>query len=159
MANGKAHEKVNLFFLAIGIGVALVASQHYIHGVSVIVGYIFGTYLMNPDLDLKSLPYRRWGILKFIWLPYQTFKHRSIWTHGYIIGDIIRYAYLATWIVLGAYIASFITGVPKTYYVDHLYALAAQFKAPILSLVIGNMLSSAAHILTDHTSSTLKKIF
>lgn len=159
MANGKAHEKVNLLFLAIGIGVALIASQQYIHGISIILGYIFGTYLMNPDLDLKSLPYRRWGLLKFIWIPYQTFKHRSIWTHGYVIGDIIRYAYFATWLVLGAFLIGVIAGGPPLQYIDQLWLLVSSYKLPILSFITGNMLSSTAHILTDHTSSAIKKIF
>lgn len=159
MANGKEHEKINLFFLAIGIGGALFVSQHFIHGVSVVLGYVFGTYLMNPDLDLKSLPYRRWGLLRFIWIPYQTFKHRSIWTHGYVIGDVIRYAYLTTWFILFAYVISYITGVPHSTYVGYLLGAMVHYKSSLLSFIFGNMLSSAAHILTDHTFTKMKKIF
>ena len=159
MANGKAHKKINLIFLAIGIGAVLISSQHYVHGISVILGYLFGTYCMNPDLDIRSHPYRRWGFLRFIWIPYQKFKHRSIWTHGYVIGDIIRYLYLMLWIQLGIGVISILTNVPYSTYSNDLRELFIQHKLSILSFIVGNMLSSTAHILTDHASSTFKKIF
>jgi uncharacterized metal-binding protein len=159
MANGKAHKKINLIFLAIGIGAVLISSQHYVHGISVIIGYLFGTYWMNPDLDIKSNPYRRWGFLRFIWIPYQTLKHRSIWTHGYVIGDIIRYLYLMVLIMLGAGVMSMLTGVPYETYIDNLEEIFTQHKLSILSIFVGNILSSTAHILTDHASTTFKKIF
>ncbi len=159
MANGKAHKKINLVFLAIGIGAVLISSQHYVHGISIIIGYLFGTYWMNPDLDIKSNPYRRWGLLRFMWIPYQKLKHRSIWTHGYVIGDIIRYLYIMGWIVLVAFVLGILTGVPYTTYIDYLRDFVNQYKLPLLSFIIGNMLSSTAHILTDHASTTFKKIF
>ena len=159
MANGKAHKKINLIFLAIGIGAVLISSQHYVHGIFVIVGYLFGTYWMNPDLDIKSTPYRRWGVLRFMWIPYQKLKHRSIWTHGYVIGDIIRYLYLTVWVIFGAAAISIFTDVPYTEYMNRIEIVVIQHKLAILSFIIGNILSSTAHILTDHTSSTFKKIF
>ena len=159
MANGRAHKKINLLFLAIGIGAVLISSQHYVHGISVIIGYLFGTYWMNPDLDIKSNPYKRWGFLRFLWIPYQKLKHRSIWTHGYVIGDVIRYLYLTVWIMLGAGVMSILTGVPYAANLDNLEGIVIQHKLSILSFIIGNMLSSTAHILTDHTSTTFRKIF
>ncbi|WP_175354250.1 metal-binding protein [Bacillus sp. FJAT-27986] len=159
VANGKAHKKINLVFLAIGIGAVLISSQQYVHGISVIIGYLFGTYWMNPDLDIKSNPYRRWGFLRFMWIPYQKFKHRSIWTHGYVIGDIIRYLYVMAWIMLGAGAMSILTDVPYGIYINHLEEFVIQHKLSFLSFIVGNMLSSTAHILTDHASTTFKKVF
>ena len=159
MANGKAHKKINLIFLAIGLGAVLISSQHYVHGISIVAGYLVGTFWMNPDLDIKSNPYRRWGFLRFMWIPYQKLKHRSIWTHGYVIGDMIRYLYLTVWIMVGAGLMSILTGLPYATYIDNIQGFAIQHKLTFLSFIVGNMLSSTAHILTDHASSTFKKIF
>ena len=62
-------------------------------GVSV---YMFGGYMFSGDLDIKSREFRRWGYLKFIWIPYQKlFEHRSVFTHGFILGTIIRILYVS----------------------------------------------------------------
>lgn len=62
-------------------------------GVSI---YMFGGYMFSGDLDIKSREFRRWGYLKFIWIPYQKlFEHRSVFTHGFILGPIIRILYVS----------------------------------------------------------------
>jgi uncharacterized metal-binding protein len=51
--------------------------------------------MFNGDLDTNSRPYNRWWLFKMIWIPYQLmFDHRSIFTHGLIIGTIIRILYI-----------------------------------------------------------------
>jgi len=51
--------------------------------------------MFNGDLDTNSKPYNRWWVFKMIWIPYQLmFNHRSIFTHGIIIGTIIRLIYI-----------------------------------------------------------------
>lgn len=56
--------------------------------------YFFASIMFNGDLDTISRPYKRWFIFRFIWFPYRKiFKHRSIWTHGIIIGTMIRIIY------------------------------------------------------------------
>ena len=161
MANGKTHEKINLFFLALGVAVVMtvINKDLFLEGVFVILGYIFGTYLMSPDLDLKSRPYRRWGVLRFIWLPYQTFKHRSIFTHGFIISDIIRYAYLTSWYILFLYIFSLATDFTFKEMIGFSKIFFIQNKTLFFSLVFGNMLSSISHTLTDRTFSAFKRLF
>lgn len=161
MANGKAHEKINLFFLAAGIAIVmtLINRDWFFEGIFVVLGYIIGTYLMNPDLDLRSRPYRRWGIFRFIWLPYQTFKHRSVWTHGYIISDLIRYAYLTVWYVIFVYVLSMFIDSTAKEILENSKILFSEYKTLLFSIVFGNMLSSIAHTMTDKTSSTIKKIF
>jgi len=57
--------------------------------------YLFASLMFNGDLDTNSRPYNRWWLLKMIWIPYQLmFNHRSIFTHGLIIGTIIRIIYI-----------------------------------------------------------------
>ena len=56
---------------------------------------LFGGLMFGPDLDTKSVEYKRWGPLKFIWLPYQAFGHRSKKTqsHDALFGPFIRILY------------------------------------------------------------------
>ena len=35
------------------------------------LSYIFSGLMFGPDLDIYSLQYKRWGIGRWIWLPYQ----------------------------------------------------------------------------------------
>jgi uncharacterized metal-binding protein len=51
--------------------------------------------MFNGDLDIESAPYHRWFFLRFIWIPYQSmFGHRSMFTHGLIIGTVVRILYI-----------------------------------------------------------------
>ena len=56
---------------------------------------LFGGLMFGPDLDTKSIQYKRWGPLKFIWLPYQAFGHRSkkSQSHDALFGPFIRIIY------------------------------------------------------------------
>jgi uncharacterized metal-binding protein len=58
-----------------------------------------GGYWLSPDLDIKSRPFLRWGILRFIWLPYQRFiPHRSPLSHAPVLGSVIRLLYLVVFL-------------------------------------------------------------
>jgi uncharacterized metal-binding protein len=58
--------------------------------------YLFASLMFNGDLDMPSRPFNRWWLLKMFWIPYQLmFHHRSVFTHGLIIGTAIRVAYIA----------------------------------------------------------------
>ncbi len=98
MASGRNHDKGIYFatpiLLAIGwhgwgleTGI-IAASAHFLGG-----------YLLSPDLDTGSRPFKRWGILRVIWLPYQkAIPHRSPLSHAPVVGSTIRLLYLAAWL-------------------------------------------------------------
>ena len=55
---------------------------------------LFAGLMFGPDLDLMSRPYKRWGPLRFIWKPYQVaLPHRSVLSHGPVLGTVIRIVY------------------------------------------------------------------
>jgi uncharacterized metal-binding protein len=57
---------------------------------------LFGGFMFGPDLDIQSRQYTRWGVFRFLWLPYRAmFRHRSRWSHGIIFGTLIRVVYFA----------------------------------------------------------------
>lgn len=62
------------------------------------IGIIFGTYFLSPDLDLNSRIYHRWGLLRWLWFPYQHLIHHRSWlSHSGPISATIRIVYLLTW--------------------------------------------------------------
>jgi len=57
--------------------------------------YITAAKYWSPDIDLDSEPYQRWGILRFLIYPFKELvKHRSRWSHGWIIGAITINIYI-----------------------------------------------------------------
>ncbi len=99
MASGKNHDRSILFASPI---VLSVGGYYWGLEIGIIVGasHFIGGWYLSPDLDLKSLPWKRWGLLKFIWLPYQKFiPHRSPLSHAPLLGSVIRLVYLAAWLI------------------------------------------------------------
>lgn len=95
MPTAKVHDKVTLISTPILILVTLYFFGVNLNIILLNISYIFAGLMFNGDLDIHSRPYNRWFILKGIWIPYQLlFKHRSVWTHGFIIGTLIRIIYL-----------------------------------------------------------------
>lgn len=97
MPNGKTHDIIT----AVSTPLVYLGSNNIFHhdqkiNVIITVAFLFSSLMFNGDLDIDSRPYRRWSVLRFIWLPYRNiFEHRSIWTHGIIIGTIIRIIYIS----------------------------------------------------------------
>jgi uncharacterized metal-binding protein len=63
--------------------------------------YLFSGLLFGPDLDTRSRHYFRWGLFRWLWLPYQRLlSHRSVFSHGPLLGTCGRLLYLGGWLVL-----------------------------------------------------------
>lgn len=98
MANAKNHDRGILLFTPIW---GLTAFHYASIDIGIIVGvsHFLGGWYLSPDLDLKSSPFLRWGILKTFWLPYQkSIPHRNWKSHAPIVGSMIRLGYLAFWL-------------------------------------------------------------
>lgn len=66
-----------------------------IMGASAAVAHLLGTYYLSPDLDLDSTIYKRWGGIRWVWLPYKNLvKHRSFISHS-VVGGLLRPLYFA----------------------------------------------------------------
>ena len=95
MASGKNHDRSILFASPI-IGIIGVSHSLELGIVAAAAHIVAGLYL-SPDLDLVSKPYKRWGWLRWISVPYQKLIpcHRHWLSHGVIVGSVVRLLYLA----------------------------------------------------------------
>ncbi|WP_114569790.1 metal-binding protein [Exiguobacterium flavidum] len=144
MPSGNVHDTVNTIVLSGYVAYAVASDQP--EWFPAAVGIAVGTLWLSPDLDLKSEPYYRWGPFRVLWIPYvKAMPHRSIWSHGLLIGDVIRllyfFALLFPFIFFGMY-AEVIHAADLDRYIEQL----PQF-------MTGVVVASTIHILLDHLSS------
>lgn len=127
MPSGKTHDRITLITSPIFFAISLAITENIKLTTVLIISYLFSSFMFNGDLDIISKPYNRWGVFKFIWKPYQKmFKHRSVFTHGIIIGTIIRLIYVGIIFLPIVYffdIIKYLMIVPTTYYVFVLIGL------------------------------------
>ena len=99
MASGKNHDRSILLTTPV-ILAAAIASGHAEVGLIATASYYLGGLYLSPDLDLVSRPFKRWGLLRWLWLPYQRLipRHRHWLSHGPVIGSAVRLVYLAAWL-------------------------------------------------------------
>ena len=96
MPNGKTHDKITFVIAPIVAGISYLITKDIKTTIIIFGCYLFASLMFNGDLDTNSRPYNRWWLFKMIWIPYQLmFTHRSIFTHGLIIGTIVRLLYLS----------------------------------------------------------------
>jgi uncharacterized metal-binding protein len=120
--------------------------------------------IFGPDLDLYSFHYKRWGKLRWLWRPYQqAIKHRSIWSHGPIVGTIGRILYLSLWLGLVGlfYLAINQLAGGQTYTGIQLLDIlkhSIEGNFPVyLALFCGLELGAMSHYVSDWLVSTFKR--
>jgi hypothetical protein len=92
MASGKIHDRAIYFATPV---VGIIGGSYSLElGLIAASSHLLGGLYLSPDLDLKSLPWKRWGVLRIIWLPYQRIPHRHWLSHAPVVGSIGRLLYL-----------------------------------------------------------------
>ncbi|GAP97776.1 metal-binding protein [Leptolyngbya sp. NIES-2104] len=175
MPSGRTHDSITLWSLPIVALSTFGLTQSSNLTLLVSGGFLFAGLMFGPDLDIYSQQYKRWGILRWIWLPYRrSLRHRSIFSHGAIIGTIGRILYLGIWIALFG-----MTGILMSSIAQQLLGMTAQWqtvaqstiattfqqtvnfaqKASIecFTLIIGLELGAMSHSLSDWIGSTIKR--
>jgi len=96
MASGRNHDRAITATTPIMLAAAIASGHAEVGLIATASYYLAGMYL-SPDLDLVSRPYKRWGFLRWVWLPYQRLipRHRHWLSHGLVIGSAVRLVYLA----------------------------------------------------------------
>jgi uncharacterized metal-binding protein len=127
----------------------------------VVGAYLFSGLFLSNDLDTQSRIYKRWGPIRVVWYPYQRLvAHRSILSHGILIGPLLRVLYLYVMVELAllvAYRIATLAGYPMQV-VDTGFRLSAnllpylvghpQLSVPLLAgLILGGLSHSIIDLL------------
>jgi uncharacterized metal-binding protein len=164
LPSGRTHDRVTLWSLPLIAGGTLFTTSRADLAFWVSGGFLFSGLIFGPDLDLYSFHYKRWGKLRWLWRPYQkAIKHRSIWSHGPIIGTIGRILYLSLWLGLVGlfYLAINQLVGGKTYTGRELLGMlqhSIESNFPVyLALFCGLELGAMSHYLSDWLVSTYQR--
>jgi uncharacterized metal-binding protein len=101
--SGKVHDKITLAAAGLSIPVWWYFSatpRDLSAGGVLILSMLFSGLAISPDLDLNSSVYKRWGVFRYLWWPYQRLvPHRSWISHSFLLGPLLRVAYflVAVW--------------------------------------------------------------
>ncbi|WP_020063344.1 metal-binding protein [Bacillus sp. 123MFChir2] len=154
MPSGKTHTKINLVSLPIVLFMlASYGLTNFDFLLTFAIGFIVGTYFLTPDLDIHSAAYRKWGLLRIFWYPYQTMMpHRSPLTHTIIIGDLIRLLYMLL------VFSPFLYVLNKTLLEGELLEIAKEHEVEIITFVLGVIAASTLHIIADGVNTRRKKM-
>lgn len=164
MPSGQTHDRLTLGGLPVVVGATFGLTRSAPFTLLVSGGYLFSGLMFGPDLDIHSVQFRRWGLLRWLWLPYRKlFRHRSWWSHGPIVGTLVRLIYLGLW---GLGLALIFWGAqtlikdwpwPLQTGVDWLQASVYQFPLAWLAALVGLELGALSHIVSDWLGSAGQK--
>jgi uncharacterized metal-binding protein len=128
--------------------------------------------MLSPDLDLPSRPFKRWGWLRWIWIPYQKVtRHRSIFSHGPIVGTTLRVIYLGSWIVLLGMLGLIVVQLLRNFtwsweqfirdvapqLLQRTEHLLIMYRAEWVALFVGLELGAMSHAVSDWLNSAYKR--
>jgi uncharacterized metal-binding protein len=172
MPSGKTHDLVTLALAAPTFAAAWGLTGSLALSAAATAGCVFGGLMFGPDLDIQSRQYTRWGVFRFLWLPYKAaFRHRSRWSHGIVFGTLIRVVYFAAvlTLLLWAFVyarALLLTGgaAPGWREVLHAWRLVEEGAAAygvgphvLVAILAGLWWGAASHTLTDVFWTVVRK--
>lgn len=175
MPSGRTHDSITLWTLPIVAGGTFGLTQNGNLTLLVSGGFLFSGLMFGPDLDIHSQQYKRWGLLRWIWLPYRnSLRHRSLFSHGFIVGTIGRILYLTLWAamfagigILGLSIGQQMLGMTSDWQTSahQSFSMSAAWMVRSLqhhtiewiALTIGLELGAMSHSLSDWTGSSFKR--
>ena len=152
MASGRVHDRATLLVcLPFGLAVwPLLGAKAAVLGAA---AFVVGGLWLSPDLDTRSRPLRRWGPLRWIWWPYrQLIPHRSLFSHGPLIGMALRLLWLLgvialVWVALSPWP---ILQLPPAHVLSHqLLEQARQHPQGVVAAALGLEGSVWLHLLLD----------
>lgn len=164
MPSGKSHDRITLWLLPVVLAAAFMVTLEVPLTVIVSIAFLIGGFMMGPDLDIQSVQYRRWGPVRWIWYPYQRLiKHRSTWSHGPVVGTLVRVVYLGAWIAL--FVAAGVLALNYFWQAQlswHMIGSAlgrffAQYIEEWLALLAGLEFGALSHYTSDWLTSAFKK--
>ncbi|AFV77061.1 uncharacterized metal-binding protein [Thermus oshimai JL-2] len=153
MPSGRVHEAINLTVLGalalLGLEMQGPAFWEDPRLLPFALGYLGGTFLLSPDLDLAEKGVRasrRWGVLGLLWRPYGwLFRHRGL-SHTWVLGPLTRLGYLA---FLLALLYGLLQGVSLLLGASWTLALPPWPEEALWAALFGYYLSQWLHLIAD----------
>ena len=146
LATGRRHDQsIWILSLPLGIIVGLVLG---IDAGLIAAGACFvGGLWLSPDLDTRSVALRRWGPFSFLWWPYRRLiPHRSLWSHGPLLGTTLRLTWLLTWCLIASMA---VPALSPSLVLTALQQLLHQQPRAGLALMVGLEGSAWIHLVLD----------
>jgi uncharacterized metal-binding protein len=163
MPSGRTHDRITLWGLPLVVGVTFAQTRNGNLTLLVAGGFLFGGLMFGPDLDIYSVQYQRWGWLRWLWLPYQkSLRHRSLLSHGPIIGTALRVVYLALAALIVAMLVAIVVQLiwHQTWSWEVLSASwlgVSRYYVELFTAFVGLELGAMSHYLSDWGGSAYKK--
>jgi uncharacterized metal-binding protein len=170
MPSGRTHDAITIILAAPTFVAAWGLTGNSVLALLATGAMLFGGFMFGPDLDIQSRQYTRWGVFRFLWLPYRMlFRHRSRWSHGIIFGTLIRVLYftlvLALIVSAGVYLRAMLMNGPTPTVEEIVQAWRAIETSVRLNVgehaawatLAGLWWGAASHTLTDVAWSVLRK--
>ncbi|PMB49613.1 metal-binding protein [Fischerella thermalis CCMEE 5205] len=163
MPSGQTHDRITLWALPFVAGATFVQTKSGNLTLLVASGFMFGGLMFGPDLDIYSRQYQRWGLLRWIWIPYQkSLRHRSFLSHGPIIGTTLRIIYLSgvvgILIILVTVVAQILSnGNWSGQFLNETVGRSLNHIPELLALFLGLELGAMSHSLSDWSNSAYKR--
>ena len=165
MPSGITHDRITLWILPWVAGFGYGLTRHGELTLMVSGSFLFSGLMFGPDLDIYSLQYKRWGILRTIWLPYRhLLRHRSFFSHGPIVGTCLRILYLFSLI---AFVAIFIVAIAQLFWgfawnwqefaIAQFDSITDRYLNEAVAIFIGLELGAMSHSLSDWIGSHYKQ--
>ncbi|MFN8577812.1 MAG: metal-binding protein [Candidatus Sericytochromatia bacterium] len=110
MPSGKTHDSIAWYFFIPFAYLSWYLSTDLLFVIIYSSAYFFSNFMFSGDLDLCSVQSKRWGIFRWIWIPYRKMiPHRSKLSHGVLHGTVFRIIYLGAVLSLFYFIAHLLT--------------------------------------------------
>ncbi|MGF1480694.1 MAG: metal-binding protein [Cyanophyceae cyanobacterium] len=164
MPSGRTHDRITLWCLPWVVGVAFLLTRSGNLTLIVALAFLFSGLMFGPDLDIYSVQFKRWGVLRLIWLPYQKLlSHRSFLSHGLIIGTVGRLLYLGGIALTVAFVSCALLKLAWNinWNWQRMFQAGITFiqtyPEEAITLFLGLELGAASHSLSDRLGSAYRR--
>ena len=146
LATGRRHDQ-SIRILSLPLGIAVGLALGWAAGLIAAASFWAGGLWLSPDLDTRSNALRRWGALGFLWWPYRLLiPHRSLWSHGPVLGTTARLGVLLTWCLI---VTLAVPTLSPAMLLAALQKLMHQHPQELIALLVGLEGSAWIHLILD----------
>ena len=171
MPSGKTHDKITVVtaIAAVPVWWWESATKDWAGLAVGLTAYFFSGFWLSDDLDTHSIAYKRWGVLRWLWWPYQKLvPHRSWVSHGIGFGPIFRVAYFLVmlWVTMRGVLWGLLQvhiPVSRDAVLGSFWGLTTDWTAAhpswAMCALIGLVLGGVTHSVADAIVSWAKRVW